>query len=192
MAVRLLDLAACGRSTASTKKIVGITRRFSSSPRDLTRDNLQTGEGGRTCAEFRLSLLMEKHVRITSLMFPNRTGLSVVVGAFVIACAAFFLAMPSEALAAAYGVNLIVNGNAEAGPSSITGGPVTVPGWTTSSAFTVVPYGAPGGFPASIDPGPSDRQNQFFSGGNAASSTGHSGDRRYAQRCGHYSRDGHL
>lgn len=79
--------------------------------------------------------------------------------------AGLFLINVSRSDAAAYGVNLIVNGNAEAGPSSPTGAPVPVPGWTTSSAFTVVPYNAPGGFPGDNSPGPTDRGNQFFAGG---------------------------
>jgi hypothetical protein len=77
--------------------------------------------------------------------------------------------------AAPYGVNLLVNGNAEQGINSPTGaplpGPTPVPGWTTSSSFTVVPYGAAGGFPTAGDPGPPDRSNQFFAGGNALAST---------------------
>jgi predicted outer membrane repeat protein len=77
----------------------------------------------------------------------------------------------SPAQAASYGVNLIVNGNAESGPSSSTGAPVTVPGWTPSSAFTVVPYNAPGGFPVLGGPGPSDAGLKFFAGGNADVST---------------------
>jgi predicted outer membrane repeat protein len=77
----------------------------------------------------------------------------------------------SPAQAASYGVNLIVNGNAESGGSSSTGAPVAVPGWTPSSAFTVVPYNAPGGFPVLGGPGPSDAGIQFFAGGNAAVST---------------------
>jgi hypothetical protein len=83
-----------------------------------------------------------------------------------------FLLQPS-AQAASYGENLIKNGNAEAGPFSNTGAPVAVPSWTTSSAFTVVNYGAPGGFPKTTDPGPpgTDRGNQFFAGGNASIST---------------------
>src|SRR5450631_767101 len=76
-----------------------------------------------------------------------------------------------QAQAVSYGVNLLVNGNAESGTSSATGNPVVVPGWTTSSFFTVVPYGAAGGYPTSSDPGPPDRANQFFGGGNAAAST---------------------
>ena len=70
-----------------------------------------------------------------------------------------------------YGVNLIVNGNAELGASSATGQPVAVPGWVTTGPFTVVPYGAAGGFPTASDPGPPDRSNQFFAGGSGALST---------------------
>jgi len=85
----------------------------------------------------------------------------------------FLAAVPANA--APYGVNLIVNGTAEQGASSLTGdplpGPIPVPGWTTSSAFTVVPYGAAGGFPTASDPGPPDRSTQFFAGGKATTST---------------------
>ena len=72
------------------------------------------------------------------------------------------------------GANLLVNGNAEAGTFSATGAAVFVPGWTTSSAFTVVDYkpaGDSSGFPKITDPGPGDRGHQFFAGGNAATST---------------------
>jgi hypothetical protein len=70
-----------------------------------------------------------------------------------------------------YSVNLIVNGNAELGASDFTGQPVTVPAWVATGPFTVVPYGAAGGFPTPTDPGPPDRLNQFFAGGNGALST---------------------
>lgn len=40
-----------------------------------------------------------------------------------------------------------------------------VPGWTANGNFTVVEYGAPGGFPSSSDPGPPDRGQNFFAGG---------------------------
>ena len=102
-------------------------------------------------------------------MFPDRKGLSAVTSALLIACAASS-AIPGKALVAAYGVNLLVNGNAEAGPASLTGAPVPVPGWTVSSAFTVVPYGTAGGFPTASQ-GPPDGMNQFFAGGNADTST---------------------
>jgi len=72
-----------------------------------------------------------------------------------------------------FSVNLIVNGDAEAGVGSSSGfDVVVVPGWTTSGNFTVVVYGAPGGFPTATDPGPSDRGRNFFAGGpnNASSS----------------------
>ncbi len=85
--------------------------------------------------------------------------------------AALFCAAASEANAAEYGVNLIVNGNAEGGPFSLDGGPVAnIPGWAVSGAPTVVKYGATGGFPTSSDPGPFDRANAFFAGGSTASS----------------------
>lgn len=70
--------------------------------------------------------------------------------------------------------NLLVNGNAETGAFSATGAPIAVPGWTTSSAFTVVnykPVGDTSGFPKTTDAGPPDRANQFFAGGNAATSS---------------------
>ena len=71
------------------------------------------------------------------------------------------------------GVNLIVNGNAEAGTGSATGNnDVAVPGFTTAGNFTVVKYDIGGGFPASTDAGPTSRGANFFAGGqsNASSS----------------------
>jgi hypothetical protein len=78
---------------------------------------------------------------------------------------------PQRASAISYGVNVIANGNAEAGGNSAVGNPVSVPSWTTSAFFTVIPYNAPGGYPTSGGPGPPDRLIQFFGGGNAAVST---------------------
>lgn len=77
--------------------------------------------------------------------------------------------------AAPYGVNLLNNGDAEAGPFSTTGAPVaTVPGWTTTSGFTVVNYkisSDTSGFPKTTNAGPQDRGNQFFAGGAVAASS---------------------
>ncbi|MGZ5004066.1 MAG: beta strand repeat-containing protein [Chthoniobacterales bacterium] len=78
-----------------------------------------------------------------------------------------FSALPVYAVS--YGTNLIANGNAEAGSSSPTGAQVAVPSWTTTGAFTVIPYSAGNGYPGPGDPGPADRANQFFAGGNNAS-----------------------
>ena len=75
---------------------------------------------------------------------------------------------PQRANAISYGVNVIQNGNAETGGSSSTGAQVPVPNWTVTGAFTVIPYGAPSGYPLASDPGPPDRLNQFFAGGNNA------------------------
>jgi hypothetical protein len=71
------------------------------------------------------------------------------------------------------GQNAIVNGNAENGTGSTDGSIVTVPGWSPSGQFTVVKYGAGGGFVTATDPGPTDRGNNFFAGGPSSSlSTG--------------------
>ena len=72
--------------------------------------------------------------------------------------------------AVSYGVNLLVNGNAEDGPASPAGGPVEVPGWITSGAFTVVPYDAPADYP-SLSQAPPDGRKQFFTGGLSGIST---------------------
>ena len=72
-----------------------------------------------------------------------------------------------------FDINLIVNPDAEAGSGSSDGNDVLpIPGWTTVGDFTVVQYGASGGFPSPTDPGPSDRGLNFFAGGpsNAGSS----------------------
>lgn len=71
-----------------------------------------------------------------------------------------------------YGTNLVVNGNAEAGPGAPSSSAVMKPpGWTTTGQFTAVKYGASGGFPDKTDPGPPDRGANFFAGGNVAVST---------------------
>jgi hypothetical protein len=67
-----------------------------------------------------------------------------------------------------------VNGDAESGTGSSDGSVVvsSIPGWTTTGEANVVQYGASGGYPASTDPGPSDRATNFFAGGpNDATST---------------------
>ncbi len=71
-----------------------------------------------------------------------------------------------------FGANLLVNGDAESGTGSADGSVVSTPGWTTNGNFTVLQYGAGGGFPLATDPGPANRGVNFFAGGpnNAASS----------------------
>lgn len=62
--------------------------------------------------------------------------------------------------------NLLVNGDAEAGPGAYDETlAFGVPGWTTHGNFTAVEYGAAGAFPMWDDPGPADRGKNFFSGG---------------------------
>ncbi len=66
---------------------------------------------------------------------------------------------------AQFNSNLIVNSDAEAGglgPTSNT--VVAVPGWTTTSTFTIHQYGD-SNYMLYTDPGPSNRGNNFFYGG---------------------------
>lgn len=68
-----------------------------------------------------------------------------------------------------FGRNLLVNGDAEAGPGAYDETVAfSVPGWTTHGNFTAVEYGAAGAFPMWDDPGPVDRGRNFFSGGPAS------------------------
>jgi hypothetical protein len=84
-----------------------------------------------------------------------------------ILCLGMLLAAPAMVHAAAlYGTNLIVNGDAEAGPAPSLTTVVAVPGWTTiTGSFTVVSYATGGGFPTNANPGPSNRGANFFTGG---------------------------
>ncbi len=86
----------------------------------------------------------------------------------IVAVLALLVLTQQRAGAVSYGVNLIVNGNGDADAGSPTGAHVSVSNWTTSSAFTVIPYSAGNGYPGPGDPGPSDRGNNFFAGGNGA------------------------
>ena len=68
-----------------------------------------------------------------------------------------------------FGTNLIVNGDAEAGPGSADGSPASgLAGWTTRGNVAVVRYGLEGGFPRPSSPGPDDRGVNFFAGGPGA------------------------
>jgi len=61
---------------------------------------------------------------------------------------------------------LIANRDAEAGVGSVDGfSVVAIPNWTKQGNFTVVNYGAPGGFPLKSDIGPDIRGKNFFAGG---------------------------
>ncbi|HEX3468478.1 MAG TPA: hypothetical protein VHT05_10400 [Candidatus Elarobacter sp.] len=96
-----------------------------------------------------------------------------VCAAVVAALGLFVPIATTGALAAGlFGTNLVVNGNAEAGPGAPSNGQVMKPpGWTTTGQFTAVQYGASGGFPDKTSPGPADRGKNFFAGGNAPVST---------------------
>jgi hypothetical protein len=89
-----------------------------------------------------------------------------------LALAAFVPAAAQTPAASLFGRNLVVNGNAEADTGSPDATQIVKPSdWTTTGQFTVVQYGASGGFPDKSAPGPADRGKNFFAGGNAALST---------------------
>ena len=70
------------------------------------------------------------------------------------------------------GQELIVNGDAEADVGAPSNNQIVKPtGWRTTGEFTVVQYGASGGFPDAKSPGPPNKGRNFFSGGNVALST---------------------
>jgi hypothetical protein len=77
------------------------------------------------------------------------------------------LSMSGWGSATPIGNNILVNGNAEAGPGSPSGFDVEpIPGWTTTSVFTVVQYGAPG-FPDPTVASAINGGTNFFAGGPA-------------------------
>jgi hypothetical protein len=64
------------------------------------------------------------------------------------------------------GSNLILNGGAEGSPGATNGSTILPPAdWSASPGFTVVQYGASGGFPSATSPGPASRGVNFFAGG---------------------------
>jgi hypothetical protein len=70
-----------------------------------------------------------------------------------------------------FGTNLVVNGNAEAGPGATGTDTVSnIPGWTPSGNFTVHQYGDTN-YLTATDPGPDDRGQNFFAGGPGNSSS---------------------
>jgi hypothetical protein len=65
-----------------------------------------------------------------------------------------------------FGRNLVDNGDAEGSAGSPDVGRAGFPRWTvTAGNFTVVRYGAAGGFPTATDPGPPDRGANLLAGG---------------------------
>lgn len=81
--------------------------------------------------------------------------------------AACLAAVPLTASASSiFGSNIIVNGDAEAGPASALGYDVLgATGFVTTGNFTTVAYTAAGGFPVAGDPGVSAGGLNFFAGG---------------------------
>ncbi len=91
---------------------------------------------------------------------------------FIASCAFFVLACADANAALVFNTNVVVNGDAEAGPgaplNNTTG--MVVPNWTTTAGnFSVVQYSSDPsmipGVPRFTDPGPSTRGVNFFAGG---------------------------
>ena len=85
--------------------------------------------------------------------------------AFLLQTAALLLAAHiCVAQSTVFGNNLIVNGDAEAGPAAANISTVvpSIPSWTRSGTVTVLPYDLTG-FVQSTDPAPPDRHFQYFS-----------------------------
>jgi hypothetical protein len=93
-------------------------------------------------------------------------GLRAVLAGLSVTLAGLALAMASAAHPGAAG-NLLVNGGTEEGEASPTGYDVVteIPGWTRRGKFTVVPYGAPNGFPDDKIKVAVRGGAQFFAGG---------------------------
>jgi uncharacterized protein (TIGR03437 family) len=73
--------------------------------------------------------------------------------------------------ASVLGANLLVNGNAEAGPNAPNGSLAPyIPGWSTTYGASVAPYGG-SGFISATDPGPADRGTNLFTGVYAGEAT---------------------
>jgi hypothetical protein len=85
------------------------------------------------------------------------TGVSVVAVVVAVGAAAHTLAAP----------NLIKNGGADLGPAVSDASSVvsTIPNWTRTGSFTVVKYGAPGGFPDAAVSQTIGGKTNFFAGG---------------------------
>jgi hypothetical protein len=99
---------------------------------------------------------------------PNAFGLTRGLTLVLLLFLAFVARAQAQSL---FGTNLILNGDAEAGPASTggsaPGGIVLVPYWTSSNTFTVTAYGSTTAthlVPLSA-PGPLWRGNNYFAGG---------------------------
>jgi hypothetical protein len=85
-----------------------------------------------------------------------------------VAVIAILIALPGASMGAVpaslIGQNLVVNGDAEAGPGLPQKNSTNVPGWTTTGHFTAVNYGFDD-YPSTTSPGATDRGKNLFSGG---------------------------
>jgi len=88
------------------------------------------------------------------------------VAAAALAAASFAPSVHAAGGSVGFETNLVVNGDAEAGPGVASDvKAIAVPGWNVNGGIDVVQYGASGGFPDDKSVGPSDRGKNFFYGG---------------------------
>jgi hypothetical protein len=73
-------------------------------------------------------------------------------------------------MATPLGANLIVNPDAETGAAG-SGTGNRPPSWTATGDFTQILYSTGNGYPTQSSPGPTNRGNAFFGGGNTATAT---------------------
>ncbi len=101
-----------------------------------------------------------------------RTARLLVAAAAIAFLTATFAAGGNAQAPSIFGRNLVVNGGAESDVGAPDNSKVVKPSnWTTTGEFTVVQYGAAGGFPDKTSPGPADRGKNLFEGGNVVKST---------------------
>ncbi len=112
-----------------------------------------------------------------------RKTILVFVPTLIVAAAALMSTVVASASPAAP-KNLIVNGGAELGEASPTGYDVVaeIQGWTRKGSFTVVPYGAPNGFPDASTASAVRGGAKFFAGGPANAGSAISQDLKVASK----------
>jgi hypothetical protein len=109
---------------------------------------------------------MEIHVK------ELRTRKLLISAAAIGSLAAAFATGGNAQTPSLFGRNLVVNGGAESDVGAPDNSKIVKPSsWTTTGEFTVVQYGAAGGFPDKTSPGPADRGKNLFEGGNVVKST---------------------
>jgi hypothetical protein len=110
---------------------------------------------------FQLEMIQRIRKATIDMTFVHKMAPCIILA---LAVAVVLQGAATAAPASLLGANLVVNGNAEAGPALPKS--VGAQGWATAGHFTAVNYGYDG-YPNSLSPGPSDRGYRLFSGGSS-------------------------